>query len=207
MIVLLSGGPPAVRHALPPWAGGLVTPTAQHDPTQYVDQGRPWAIDNAAYTHFDPVEYLKVLERWRAIPGCQWVAVPDVPYDHAATLRRWHEWAGRVASFGYGYSLAFVVQDGATPGTVPWPDMAALFVGGSTRWKLGSDAALLIRAAQDRGLWVHMGRVNTAKRVHYAHSLKLNSVDGMGWSRFWNEKVRQCAPYLHSRQSRLEEVA
>ncbi len=46
-----------------------------------------------------------------------------------------------------------------------WPDrtwhrLDALFVGGSTYFKLGPTAAGLVREAKRRGLWTHMGRVN-----------------------------------------------
>ena len=41
-------------------------------------------------------------------------------------------------------------------------------IGGTTSWKLGPAAAGLAAQARRRGLWVHLGRVNSLKRLRYA---------------------------------------
>jgi hypothetical protein len=71
---------------------------------------------------------------------------------------------------------------------VPWqaPGLAAVFVGGSTRWKLGPQAASLVREARRRGLHAHMGRVSTAGRIRYAQSIGCTSFDSSRYSR-WRE--------------------
>jgi hypothetical protein len=59
-----------------------------------------------------------------------------------------------------------------------WREFDALFVGGSTEWKLGEDAAWLVQQARGRDKWVHMGRVNSLRRLRYAHRIGCQSVDG-----------------------------
>jgi hypothetical protein len=63
-----------------------------------------------------------------------------------------------------GYRAALVGQDGMEHLDVPWDEFDCLFVGGSTEWKLGAGAEILIREAKRRGKWVHIGRVNSRKR-------------------------------------------
>ena len=131
-----------------------------------------------------------------------WVAVPDVlrcacgaeEYhrkgergpdcaprgDADATFQRFRDWRMLLCHL----PLAFVLQDGSErPGRVPWdaPGLAGVFVGGSDEWKLGPDAARLVRQARARGLYAHMGRVNSEKRIQHAHSIGCTSVDGTSW--------------------------
>jgi len=96
--------------------------------------------------------------------------------DWAATLERWDQWAPRVAAAGH--KVAVVAQDGATPATVPWHQIDAVFIGGSTTWKLGADAIDIMGEAQARGVWVHVGRVNSRRRLRWAAAHGANSVDG-----------------------------
>ena len=74
------------------------------------------------------------------------------------------------------------------PGRVPWeaPGLAAVFVGGSTHWKLGPEAGDLVRQARRRGLHVHMGRISSARTIRYAHSIGCTSFDSSRYSR-WRE--------------------
>jgi hypothetical protein len=60
----------------------------------------------------------------------------------------------------------------------------ALFIGASTEWKLGPSAEALVAQAKDRGKWVHMGRVNSHRRIRYAASIGCDSVDGTKWVRW-----------------------
>jgi hypothetical protein len=147
-----------------------------------------------------------------------WVAVPDVLRcacgaaefhrkpergpecaprgDADATLERFREWHLWLCHL----PLAFVLQDGSErPGRVPWnaAGLAAVFVGGSDEWKLGPDAARLVREARARGLYAHMGRVNSAKRIGYAKSIGCTSVDGTKWvcwrGKYLREGLALCA--------------
>ena len=69
-------------------------------------------------------------------------------------------------------------------------EMDALFVGGSTGWKLSDDAARLMHAARARGKWVHAGRVNSWYR--YAQfKCKPDSIDGTHWTKKPNRYLRE----------------
>jgi len=54
----------------------------------------------------------------------------------------------------------------------------ALFIGGSTEYKLGPETAEFIRWAKRLGLWVHVGRVNSLKRFRQFQLLGADSCDG-----------------------------
>ena len=70
-----------------------------------------------------------------------------------------------------------------------WPRIDALFIGGSTDWKLGAATRALVREAKRRGLWVHMGRVNSLKRIAYTAEIGCDSIDGTGWMRWRNIRL------------------
>ena len=108
--------------------------------------------------------------------GCLFAVAPDVVGDADGTLDRAVPMLPRIQ--GLGFRAAFVGQDGATPRSLPWPDFDALFIGGTTEWKLSGKAADLIAEGKRQGKWVHMGRVNSWARISAANALGVNSVDG-----------------------------
>lgn len=142
-----------------------------------------WCADNGCFNEatFDEEHWWKWLEKHsHDAPTCKFATAPDVVGDHQATLVRSLPWLPRIRALGY--PAAFVAQDGAEPDTVPWDEFDALFVGGSTEFKLGPDAKRLIGAAKKRGKWVHIGRVNSRKR-YLAFSSPLvagEDIDGRG---------------------------
>jgi hypothetical protein len=182
VMLLVSGGTADVRpliHARPDLFGTLAVP---RDGNALPEVGR-WAADNGAFSDFDPAAFKAMLARHRyARDRCLFVAAPDVVGDADATLAKFDGWAPTIRALGY--PLALVAQDGLRPDHVPWHLVAAIFIGGTTGWKLSSSAAHVIEAARLRGRWIHMGRVNTRRRLHYAAALGVDSVDGSGWSRF-----------------------
>lgn len=140
-----------------------------------------WAADNGCYTHperFEWARYERWLRRWQAAASARmlFAVIPDVPRDMDATLARFEEYRGRMTDVVPRVALA--TQDGMHPEDVPWQDIDALFIGGSTEWKLGQESAALCGVARERGLWVHMGRVNTERRIKAAQSMGCDSVDG-----------------------------
>jgi hypothetical protein len=141
-----------------------------------------WAADNAAFSRFDADAYVRMLDAITGTPMCLFVTVPDVVANASKTLGLWDRWAWQVAN--RGLPTAYVLQDGLTSRMIPWYTADAVFVGGSTAFKLGADARGFIREAQARGKWVHMGRVNTMARLRYAQSIGCDSVDGSGFARF-----------------------
>lgn len=141
-----------------------------------------WAADNSAFSGFDEPAWLRMLDRIAHKPGCLFVTVPDWVGNASRTLALYHRYVQEVTS--RGLPPAYVLQDGLghTPGV---PNSArAVFVGGTTEWKLGPVARAFAQEAKRRGLWVHMGRVNSARRLRYAQSIGVDSVDGSGFARF-----------------------
>ena len=177
--------------------GQLVTPRVRSGLDDTEGCHIPFGADNDCFAGFDEDRYLDMLEAVTYRSDCLFVVAPDVVADAHATLRLfdWWEpvlrcvWAtvneddvepGQLAH----QPIAFVAQDGQERLPVPWGRFHALFVGGSTSWKLGPHAAALIREAKRRRKWVHVGRVNTRRRIQWFKALGVDSIDGSGFARF-----------------------
>jgi hypothetical protein len=140
--------------------------------------GQVWAADNGRYgapQNYTDAGFLAWLAKMPA-ESCLFATAPDVVGDAAATL------ALSVPMFApirtAGYRVAFVAQDGLEDMAVPWDDFDALFIGGTTDWKLGEACRVIVAEAKRRGMWVHMGRVNSLRRMRYAESIGCDSADG-----------------------------
>src|SRR5208282_3846784 len=59
-----------------------------------------------------------------------------------------------------------------------WDTFDVGFIGGSTDWKLGPEAKRLTTEARKRGKLVHMGRVNSTKRLLVAQRFGCDTADG-----------------------------
>lgn len=141
--------------------------------------GVTWCADNGCFGLGwpGPVGYTRWLERHRAdAVRCLFATAPDVVGDAVATLARSMPFMPIIRSLGY--PAALVAQDGLENLDVPWNRFDVLFIGGSTEWKLGPAAADLVAQAKRRGKHVHMGRVNSRKRLFYAADIGCDSVDG-----------------------------
>jgi len=140
-----------------------------------------FAIDNGAFTQFKREEFESLLKReYQRRELCRFVAVPDVVGSARRTLEVFDYWYERIAQ----WPLALVAQDGQEDLPIPWPLIAAVFIGGSTEWKLSFHARAVIKAAQAIGKWVHVGRVNTPGRFEYFEKLGVDSIDGTGLARY-----------------------
>lgn len=107
---------------------------------------------------------------------CLFAVAPDVLADHQATVDLSLPMLPRIR--GAGVPVAFVAQDGAQPGDIPWNDFDALFVGGSSQWKFSADSIACMSEAKRRGKYLHIGRVNSYARCRAARGLGADSVDG-----------------------------
>lgn len=139
-------------------------------------------IDNGCFTpsgraRFDKDAYLamsaKALKLWRE--RLLFVTCPDVPF----------QWKQTLDGIGFardirriGCPAAIVLQDGATVSNVPWSDIDAVFIGGTTEWKLSLDACDISQHAVKLGKISHMGRVNSKSRLAIAESFDCHSADG-----------------------------
>ena len=167
---------PTVREVMRAGALGLIATPAGGSPPR---PGIAWCADNACYTDRYPGDqkYLAWLARHRHLASaCAFATAPDRPGDAAATVARSMPMLERIR--GAGYRAALVAQDGLEHLPIPWGSFDVLFVGGSTAWKLSAAATGLAAQARRRGLTVHMGRVNSLRRLRHAAAIGATSVDG-----------------------------
>lgn len=140
-----------------------------------------FAIDNGAFAGFNKTAFLRILSREsEARHLCRFVVVPDIVGDARRTEEAWDHWKYNLT----GWPLAFAAQDGIENRAIPWKQIGAIFIGGTTGWKLSSHAKAVIRTAQAIGKYVHIGRVNSPGRFEYFESLGADSIDGTGLSRY-----------------------
>lgn len=139
--------------------------------------GVRWCADNGCFSKGYPGddEWLTWLASMETA-GCVFATAPDVVGDAQATLDRSLPFLPKIRALGY--PAALVAQDGLEHHNVPWDTLDALFIGGTTNWKLGPHARALVAEAKARGKWVHMGRVNSRARYEYARRIGCDSVDG-----------------------------
>jgi hypothetical protein len=146
----------------------------------------PYALDNGAFAAWteqrvwDAAQWCRLLE-WGAAAEIAplWTLIPDVVTDAPATLASWKTYAQTVRDT-YGWPIALAVQDGMKPEDVlalaVQPDV--VFVGGSTQWKWAS-ASWWTKSFPR----VHIGRVNSVRRLYLCAEIGAESVDGTGWFR------------------------
>jgi len=116
-----------------------------------IDAAREWLFEKMAqYRH-----------------QCLFVTVPDVVGDASATLAAFVKLRPRFL----GWPLAYVAQDGSE--SLPFPHGArAVFIGGSTAWKMSTAATDVIQRAVDAGKHVHIGRVNYRARYNHFRNME-----------------------------------
>lgn len=138
-----------------------------------------WALDNGCFSNsaIDVDRFLDhAMKRLKeAGERCLFIVAPDVPFQAKETLERFAAWGQRVRNLA---PVALVSQDGMHSEDIPWRDVDALFVGGSTGWKTGHESAEIVSIARRWGKWVHMGRVNSQRRLFAAQSIGCDSADG-----------------------------
>lgn len=173
---------------------GVMLSPKNHNSVRAVEAiGLPWGADNGCFRGFDRLLFRGFLNRLRGARRLRWIVCPDAVGDARATLSLWEEWYAEVRSAG---PVAFVAQDGQETLRLPWRDIECLFLGGTTAWKLSRAAADLAQEARRQGKWLHMGRVNTLKRLRYAWDLGCASVDGSCYSRFADKFLLWSLRYL-----------
>lgn len=162
-----------------------------------IDAYPAWAGDNGAFTKaaggFSPERFRRMLSQPKlrtpaARAKCLFVVAPDklvvladgtVVGDARGTLEQFPAWAQEIRAAGF--SVAFVAQNGLEDmlDEVPWHLVDVLFLGGSTEWKLdAAGAGACVRRAKLEGKRVHMGRVNSYKRLALAQSWGVDTADG-----------------------------
>lgn len=158
--------------------GYIVGPRSWVQPKKPIRAGAWWAMDNDCFNGGLDIEAwaVRLFSHLPYRDKCLFVVAPDVVGDYRATLALFDEYQPRLKALGYPVALA--TQDGLTPDAVAWERVDVLFVGGTDRHKLGAETRALIDAAKARGKWVHVGRVNSRKRLLQFYDC--DSWDGTG---------------------------
>jgi len=153
--------------------GQLLTPL-----TRYKLCEEFFGIDNGAFSGLDLPGFTRLLKKYydkRA--NCLFVAIPDSVGDHKKTFAMWDDYH----NLADGYQKAFVVQDGFDE----WPsNAAAIFIGGSTKFKDSFECDQIVLSALENKMHVHIGRVNTFGRFNRFDKLGAHTCDGSGASMY-----------------------
>jgi hypothetical protein len=160
--------------------GLLLTPDTAYAGAHYekvMDLYPVWAADNGCFNHPNrkPEDLLSWLDRLPRKDALFFPA-PDVVGDAKLTLDRSGPVLPQIRK--RGFKAAFVAQNGIEKIQIPWDDFDCLFIGGDTTFKLSEQSQDLALEAKFRGKWLHMGRVNSYKRLKLANEWGCDSADG-----------------------------
>jgi hypothetical protein len=136
-----------------------------------------WAADNGCFNHpnrapLDLLSWLETLPKKDAL----FFPAPDVVGNAKLTLERSLPVLSQIRKLGF--KAAFVCQNGVEETVIPWDEFDCLFIGGDTTFKLSEQSRQLVVEAKQRSKWVHMGRVNSYRRIRLANSWGCDSADG-----------------------------
>lgn len=150
-------------------------------------EGFAYALDNGAWSDFqsgrafDEEGFERLLEKLGE--GADFVVLPDIVAGGLRSLELSVRWMNRALSVCPLVLIA--VQDGMeladlTPLIGP---NVGIFLGGSTEWKLQrmDDWG---RICAERGVYYHVARVNTSRRIRLAAAAGATSIDGSSGSRY-----------------------
>ena len=190
MLLLATQAEPQMRAHRHPNLGRLLQPRHYPRASATARSGVPWAADNDAFNvnwdeHAER-RFLRMVDTLSGLPGCLFVVCPDVVGEAGLTSLLFEEYAPLL--WRHDLPPAYVLQE---PGVeyehswIPWASMRALFIGGATNeFKLGPEVEAIVAEGRRRGIWIHMGRVNSLRRLAYAASIGCDSIDGTQWVRF-----------------------
>jgi len=150
------------------------------------NEGFQYALDNGAWTAFQAGEAFDVSAFEKAVTllgyGADWIVAPDIVGGGVASLEMSLPWIDILSPIA---PVLIAVQDGMVAADVAGliGSRVGIFVGGSTAWKLATmnDWGALGRL---HGAWVHVGRVNSARRIWQARDAGAHSFDGTSASRY-----------------------
>lgn len=138
-------------------------------------------IDNGAWTAhqagegFDEAAFLGVVSLLGE--GAAFVVVPDIVCGGLDSLRLSESWLPRLDHLPG--RLLIPVQNGMVPADVSHllGPRVGIFVGGDTEWKLSTMPRWGV-LARERGAHMHVGRVNSARRIRLCALAGAHSFDG-----------------------------
>lgn len=158
--------------------GQLLTPLTRY---RLRDPSMPWAIDNGFLSQLNIEGFFSLLKREdHHRERCLFVTVPDIVGSAQRTLEVFARWRPKLD----GWKVALACQDGQEYLPIPWDDIDAVFIGGTTTWKCSAHVEQIIRTAHLFDKWVHVGRVNDPNRYQHFEKLGAHSCDGTGIARY-----------------------
>lgn len=146
--------------------------------TRYAISDRPYGLDNGCFSTFNYKTWARMVRDSHAKRPL-FICLPDVVGSARRTLELFDIFEYETRNL----PRALVLQDGIGEFNIPWALIDAVFVGGSDEFKLSAEAQHAVRAAKVLNKWVHIGRVNTPKRIKEWIELG-DSLDGSGISRY-----------------------
>jgi hypothetical protein len=155
-------------------------------PQIQTQHGLPYALDNGAWGAYrrgvpwDGAAFRELLADLGA--GADFVVLPDIVGDGPRSLARSLTWLPTVRAVNPRVLLP--VQDGCEDAVAPLlPAVFGLFVGGTTEWKL-STLPWWAALARRHGKYLHVARVNTARRIRLCQMAGAHSFDGTSVTRY-----------------------
>ena len=174
MIYFANPSTPTIRAAMTAGRLGCIITPKQGN---LIPDGATYIADNGCFGKGYPGD--TAWYQWlttRNPTNCVFATAPDALCDHQRTYLRADPWLDRIRDLGH--RAAFVAQNGCRPNKLAWDRFDVLFIGGDDPFKLGPIARDLATQAKDHGKWVHMGRVNSHRRIRYAKDIGCHSADG-----------------------------
>lgn len=150
-------------------------------------EGMRYALDNGAWSAFQQGEAFDELAFGRAVDllgeRADWIVLPDIVAGGMASLEFSLRWLERLQ--GIPTKLLLAVQNGMRPDDVRdlLSPAIGIFIGGDTEWKLGTLNTWGLLARR-RNCHLHVGRVNSARRITLCAAAGVNSIDGTSATRF-----------------------
>jgi hypothetical protein len=148
-------------------------------------EGFAYALDNGAWHCFQhrlPFDEAAFLAAYRKLgSGADFCVLPDIVAGGLRSLEFSLNWAPRLGEC----PNYLAVQDGMSVSDVApvLNGIAGIFVGGTSEWKERSLPTWGM-LARKYGVALHVGRVNTARRIHLCRAARATSFDGSSVSRY-----------------------
>lgn len=163
--------------------GQLLTPLTRY---RLRNPDMPWAIDNGGFKNLDADGLLSLMKREdHHREKCLFVSCPDIVGSAQRTIEVFRVWRPKLD----GWKVAFVCQDGQEYLPIPWDEIDAIFIGGSTNWKLSIHVEQIVKTALLFGKHVHVGRVNDPNRYLHFERLGVHTCDGSGLARYTHMRI------------------
>lgn len=152
--------------------------------------GFSFALDNGAWTAYQRDEVFDVDAFRYALDelgdSADFVVAPDIVEGGVSSLKMSVGWLPELT--GRCNLTLIAVQDGIVPDDIRplLQGNIGVFVGGSTAWKIHS-MPQWGRLKAETGCYLHVGRVNSRRRIRMCGIAGADSFDGSGVSRFASE--------------------